>query len=92
MLMDTSFAGHLMAFQDSYVTHLGLERLYTAEVRRPVARTTRLLRMAQEIVVAFRSSCNCRAVWWQPAEWCEIIKIKLTADRAERRALSKSKS
>ena len=47
---------------DGFGAHFGhIERFY-AEVRRPVARTIRLLPMGQEIVVAFLSSCNCRAV------------------------------
>ena len=62
MLMDTSFAGHLMAFQDSYVTPFGAYRTVVRGGPPPCGAYYPTVSMGQEIVVAFRGSCNCRAV------------------------------
>ena len=71
MLMDTSFAGHLMAFQDSYVTPFGAYRTVVRGGPPPCGRL-----LSHCYVWARKSSLRfaARAIAEQPAKWCEIIK------------------
>jgi len=74
MLMDTSFAGHLMAFQDSYVTPFGARTVVHGGGPPPCGAYYPTVTYGPGNRCCVSQLVQLPSGWWQPAKWCEIIK------------------